>query len=69
MSERGERELNRFWNDLVRVGGAPAGDLDPDSAALIRRLHSLANAPLPVSARERVARRRPGPKELRIKEG
>jgi hypothetical protein len=56
MSERGDIQLNRFWNQLVQVGDALADDLDPESAALIRRMHALANAPLPVSARERVWR-------------
>jgi hypothetical protein len=56
MTERGDIQLNRFWNELVQVGDALADDLDPGSADLIRRMHALANAPLPVSARERVWR-------------
>ena len=56
MADRADIELNRFWNELGRVGDAPAADVDPQSAALIRRMHALANAPLPVSARERVWR-------------
>ena len=56
MTDRGDVELNRFWNELAQVGDALADDLDPESAALIRRMHAVANAPLPVSARERVWR-------------
>ena len=57
MADRGDIDLNRFWNEILAgVGDALADDLDPESAALIRRMHALANAPLPVSARERVWR-------------
>jgi hypothetical protein len=55
-AERDDRELNRFWNDIAAGDPGTAGDVDPDGARLIRGLHSLANAPLPASARERVWR-------------
>jgi hypothetical protein len=48
--------LSRFWNDLAERGRADAPDLDPETVAIIRRLHASANAPLPGSARERVWR-------------
>lgn len=51
-----DTELSRFWNELSETGEIAPTSLDPETAALIRRLHVSANAPLPGSARERVWR-------------
>ena len=56
MSDRHENELNRFWNELTERGGSAARDLDAEDITLVRRLQSLAAAPLPGGARERVWR-------------
>src|SRR6476659_367 len=56
MSDRHENELNRFWNELTERGGSAARDLDAEDITLVRRLQSLAAAPLPGSAGERVWR-------------
>jgi hypothetical protein len=47
--------LNQFWNELTDHGDSST-PIDPQTAAVIRRLHVSANAPLPGSARERVWR-------------
>jgi hypothetical protein len=48
-------DLSRFWNEVTETGDATTA-IDPGAAALIRRLHVSANAPVPGSARERVWR-------------
>jgi hypothetical protein len=55
-AERDDLELNRFWNDVVAGDPVDESGLDAADARLIRQLNTLANAPLPVSARERVWR-------------
>jgi len=56
MSDRHDDELNRFWNELTQRGTSAARDLDAEDITLVRRLQSLAAAPLPGGARERVWR-------------
>jgi pimeloyl-ACP methyl ester carboxylesterase len=53
--DRDGRSLDRFWDDLVTPGEANPGELDPGTAALVRRMHALAATPPPTpTARERV---------------
>jgi hypothetical protein len=56
MPDRYDDELNRFWNEINERRTFAAQDLDPGDAAIIRRLQSLAAAPLPGAPRERVWR-------------
>jgi sugar lactone lactonase YvrE len=54
-----EREINRFWNDLIlREGNGPIAPetLDPTTIEIVRRLYHLGSTPAPVSSRERVRR-------------
>src|SRR4029079_16725844 len=58
-SPEDERQLNDFWNDLVR--SSRAGDetnkpIDPALIGAIRDLHELGAGPPPASSRERVRR-------------
>jgi hypothetical protein len=58
VDERGDfGDVSRFWDGLVRGERAEPGHVDPATAETIRRLQSLASAPLPVSARERARAR------------
>jgi len=56
MSDRHDHELNRFWNEIAERGSSAGRDLDAEDITLVRRLQSLAAAPLPGSAGERVWR-------------
>jgi mannose-6-phosphate isomerase-like protein (cupin superfamily) len=40
-------ELRRYWDEIARGEPATPDDLDPDLAALIRRLHALPDVPPP----------------------
>lgn len=48
--------LSTFWNEVAAGHPGDATGLDPETEDTIRRLHHLASAPLPGSARERVWR-------------
>jgi DNA-binding beta-propeller fold protein YncE len=57
---RHEANLNQFWNALVQGSGArsaDAGDLDPDTAQVLRELQVLGSAAAPAASRERVRTR------------
>ena len=57
---RHEANLNQFWNALVQGtsgGSADAGDLDPDTAQVLRELQVLGSAAAPTASRERVRTR------------
>jgi sugar lactone lactonase YvrE len=54
-----EANLNQFWNALVQgsgAGSADAGNLDPDTAAVLHELQALGTVPAPAASRERVRR-------------
>src|SRR5687768_9598958 len=40
-------ELRHYWDEIARGEAATPGDLDPDLAALIPRLHALPDVPPP----------------------
>jgi DNA-binding beta-propeller fold protein YncE len=40
-------ELRRYWDAIARSGAAASGDLEPELAATIRRLHALPDVPAP----------------------
>ena len=44
---RFQEELRRFWDEIARGGPATPGDLDPEFAATIRRLHAMRDVPPP----------------------
>jgi hypothetical protein len=51
---RHEIELNRFWNDLLAMGGdTEAGSLSGEDAETLRRLHAMTRTPPPERARAR----------------
>jgi sugar lactone lactonase YvrE len=57
---RHEATLNQFWNTLAQRSGAhsaDAGDLDPDTAQVLRELQVLGSAAAPAVSRERVRTR------------
>jgi quercetin dioxygenase-like cupin family protein len=49
--------LDRFWDDLVDSSDADTQWVDPERAAVVRRIYALAEAPVPGAARERVRQR------------
>ncbi len=58
-SPEAERQLNDFWNDLVRAsrtGDEANNPIDPPLAEAIRDLHELGAGSPPASSRERVRR-------------
>jgi DNA-binding beta-propeller fold protein YncE len=52
-----ELALSRYWNDLQGPGSADPGQIEADTAAMVRRVQLLGSAPLPAAARERVRRK------------
>jgi sugar lactone lactonase YvrE len=55
-----EATLNQFWNTLAQRSGAhsaDAGDLEPDTAQVLRELQVLGSAAAPAVSRERVRTR------------
>jgi quercetin dioxygenase-like cupin family protein len=46
--------LDRFWDDLVDSSDADTQWVDPERAAVVRKINTLAQAPVPASARDRV---------------
>ena len=44
---RFQDDLRRFWDEIARGGPATPGNLDPELAATIRRLHAMRDVPPP----------------------